>query len=100
MEKEKRKSSLDEVIAKMNIEREKIMKEQEEADKIKREEEYKKTIEKIYEAVSAGNPEKACRILKEFAEKEGSRIAMTMPVNPRLPIRHVYGGRPSQTIFF
>ncbi len=92
------RTSLDGLVAKMNIEREKMMKEREETNRKKREEEYKETIEKIFKAVSAGNSDRACRILKEFAEKEGTRIAMT--INITRPKARVYGGRPSQTIFF
>ncbi len=92
------RTSLDGLVAKMNIEREKMLKEREEANRKKQEEEYKETIEKIFKAVSAGNPDRARRILKEFTEKEGARIAMTINFKP--PKRRVYGGRPSQTIFF
>lgn len=92
------KTSLDELVTKMNIEREKILKEREEANRKKQEEEYNETIEKIFKAVSAGKSDRACRILREFAEKEGARIAMT--INITRPKARVYGGRPSQTIFF
>lgn len=92
-------SELDKVIEKMKKECDEREKIREEAEKKRMDEAYKRTIEKIFKAVCAGKSDKARRILEEFVEKEGVKIATDLN-SKRRRSRYVHDGRPSQTIFF
>lgn len=91
-------SELDKVIEKMTEEMKIVEKQRLEEEEKRLDEAYQDAIEKISKAFTAGKPERARKILEEFVEKEGAKIAMEL--NFKHQRRHLGCGRPSHTIFF